>query len=68
MKKKEDKYGYLDELTRDALIDHAMILIDLLDARDELLYMIPKCPIHGSSCLPHARQWVAQQISSTKPL
>lgn len=31
----------------------------LLDARNEVMALIPGCPVHGEQCVPHAKEWIA---------
>jgi hypothetical protein len=36
---------------------------ELLETRNKLLEAIPACPVHGSQCVPHAMEWVKEQMA-----
>ena len=42
----------------DQLLKLLAITDKLLDARNEVLDLIPECPMHGPQCLPHAQEWI----------
>jgi hypothetical protein len=44
---------YIDELRQEIAIDNSLI-----EERNSLLAAIPACPIHGETCIPHARAWI----------
>ena len=35
----------------------------LLDRRNQVLDAIPECPAHGSQCVPHALEWIEEQVA-----
>lgn len=35
---------------------------ELLQARDEVIALIPECEAHGNNCLPNARRWIQEKI------
>jgi hypothetical protein len=51
------------EMSRDELEEYALVLSRLLADRDELVNLIPPCPEHGTQCIPHAKEWVMQQLA-----
>ena len=38
----------------------------LLDARNEVIDMIPECPAHGAQCLPNAKGWITKHLKRDK--
>ncbi len=42
--------------------EYVIILEKLLKERDRLLESIPECPVHGKQCVPHALDWVVEQL------
>lgn len=53
-------------LDRKELEDYALLVGRLYDGATEVLKMIPGCPVHGSNCLPHCREWIAKQKASSE--
>ena len=45
--------------TIEALRKELAVTDQLLAARNEVLHAIPECPDHGSECIPHALEWLA---------
>ena len=41
-----------------ALEEELSVADKLLDARREVLALIPSCPVHGLQCLPHCKEWI----------
>lgn len=35
----------------------------LLEARNRVISLIPACEAHGDQCLPHAKEWIEQQLA-----
>ena len=66
-----------DNVNYDTIIENIIILIQnykvnelkvlgsLLDERNKLLEVIPKCEIHGA-CIPHAIDWIEKMKASER--
>lgn len=44
------------------------VLNYLLAERERVLDAIPPCPSHGSSCVPHALDWVNRKVAESTPV
>ena len=55
-----------DAMTPDEQWQYFQLMERSDDEFRELLKLIPECPAHGDQCIPHAKQWIREQISKTK--
>lgn len=51
-------HGRISELEEEVAVDNK-----LLAERDRLLDAIPACSAHGDKCIPHAIEWVREQLA-----
>jgi hypothetical protein len=42
------------------------ILEKLLDSYEHLIKLIPECPLHGDTCIPHATEWISEKANRDK--
>ena len=55
---------YLKKATAHELKDYIRASEFILQARTKVLEAIPECPLHGQHCIPHAIEWIKDNISS----
>jgi len=53
---------FLASQTREELIAMIKNFSWQLKQHEELLQLIPECPVHGE-CIPHAKEWVLAQLA-----
>lgn len=50
--------------------DKKFYIFQLMEERDnelnKLLHAIPECPAHGHECIPHAHEWITEQVTGVK--
>ena len=50
------------KLTPQEQFDFAYYAFGMLTAADDILNLIPPCPVHGKDCREHQEQWIREKM------
>ena len=52
-----------DAMTPEEQWGHLKVIEGLLEAHESVTRTAPPCPLHGETCVPHARNWINEMRS-----
>lgn len=59
--------SFLAALSSSAQLERELAVTDkLLEERNRVLKAIPGCKAHGEQCVPHALEWIAEQLAAPR--